>query len=306
MIAAKRISFYVLAALVFYFLVPAGPLKSETGEDIKNLLPEFESWTKLDSPQIYHPENLFEYINGAAESYISYDFKELVVAEYKKNDQCDVVLEIYDMGDENNSFGIYSTERYPDSRFISLGTQGYLDQGTLNFLVGQYYVKLMSFECGDESGDYLKKFAEEISKKVSGSNSFPNELKIFPAQGLRANSERFILVNFLGYDFLHTGYTADYQIDENEFSCFLIKGRSEQEAEQMITKYIEAKKDQEIKETSYGFWIKDRYYENIFIAQKGRYICGVMEIKDSLKDKGEEYLDKMIENLKGISLSFPQ
>lgn len=305
MMIQRKHLMYFLSALLLFFGILWSPINSESGRDVKSLLPELESWKVVESPQVYHPENLFEYINGAAESYISYEFKELVVAEYKKNDQCDVVLEIYDMGDKNNSFGIYSSERYPDSHFISVGTQGYLEQGTLNFLIGQYYVKLMSFECGDKSGDYLKKFAEKISEKVPGPYSFPDELKIFPSQGLTANSERFILINFLGYDFLHTGYTADYQIDENEFSCFLIKGGSEQEAQQMIKKYIEAKKDQEIEDTSYGFLIKDRYYDNIFMARKGRFICGAMEIKDSFKDTGEEYLDEMIENLKAISPTFP-
>jgi len=50
------------------------------------------------------------------------------------------------MGDDKNGFGIYSLERYPDSHFISIGTQGYLEQGTLIFLAGRYYAKLMSFE----------------------------------------------------------------------------------------------------------------------------------------------------------------
>ncbi|MFW6140653.1 MAG: DUF6599 family protein [Acidobacteriota bacterium] len=301
----RKYQVFILSALVLFFGILWSPINSESGRDVKSLLPELETWTVVESPQIYRPDNLFEYINGAAESYISYEFKELVVAEYKKDDHCEVVLEIYDMGDKNNSFGIYSSERYPDSHFISLGTQGYLEQGTLNFLVDKYYVKLMSFECGDKSEEYLKKFAEKISEKVPGPHTFPSEFRVFPTQGLTVNSERFILINFLGYDFLHSGYTAEYQIEGKEFSCFLIKGSSEQEAQQMMEKYIEAKKDQEINETSYGFHIKDRYYENIFIAQQGRYLCGVMEAKDSFKETGKEYLEKMIENLKEINLSSP-
>jgi len=290
---------YPLSVLILVFCFLCGPINSEQEKDVKNLLPEFESWIMIETPEVYHPENLFEYINGAAESYISFDFKELVVAEYKKKgDNCEVVLEIYDMGDEKNSFGIYSSERYPESHFISIGTQGYLDRGTLNFLVGSYYVKLLSFECGDKSEEYLKKFAKDITRKVPGPHQFPAGIEVFPILGLKDNSERFILTNFLGYDFLHSGYTAEYQIDENEFSCFLVTGNSEEEAEQMMKKYIDAKNDQEIEKTSYGFHIKDRYYENIFVAQRGKYICGVMEIKDSFKDTGREYLFKMLDTIK--------
>ncbi len=275
------------------------PVYSEEESSVKSLLPELESWTLVDSPQIYHTENLFEYINGAAESYISYGFKELIVAEYKiKDKDCDVVLEIYDMGDDKNGFGIYSSERYPDSHFISIGTQGYLEQGTLIFLTGRYYAKLMSFECGDETGDYLKNFSEKISEKVPGEHRFPSEIELFPEQGLVKNSERFILSNFLGYDFLHSGFTADYHLGENEFSCFLIVGKDEAEAKQMLEKYVKSKEGQDIKETPYGFHIKDRYYENILLARKGKYIFGVLEIDDSFKETGQKYLSGMIENVK--------
>ncbi len=295
-----------LTALTVMFLLLSVPISSEQGRGIEKLLPKLESWTLKEDFRTYQPENLFEYINGAAESYLSYQFKELLVAEYSVKDQsCEVILEIYDMGDPRNSFGIYSSERYPDNNFISVGTQGYLEQGTLNFLVGEYYIKLMSFECGDQSREYLKKFAETISEKVSGKHQFPAVLQAFPKQGLIENSERFILINYLGYDFLHSGYSADYQLEGNEFSCFIIKGDNETDAEQMFEKYFKAKKDQEIEKTSYGYHIKDRYYENIFLTQKGPYICGVMEIKDSFEDIGEKYLAWMVKNLEQISPVFP-
>ncbi len=289
---------FMMESILILFLC-LSPAYMEQASSIENLLPELEFWTLVGSPQIYHPENLFEYINGAAESYISYGFKELIVVEYKLRDKdCDVVLEIYDMGEDKNCFGIYSSERYPDSHFISIGTQGYLEQGTLIFLIGRYYVKLMSFECGEEAGDYLKNFSEKISEKVPGEHRFPSEIEFFPKQGLVKNSERFILSNFLGYDFLHSGFTADYHLDKNEFSCFLIVGKDELEAKQMLEKYMDAKKDQEMEETPYGFNIKDRYYENIFLARKGKYIFGVLEIDDSFKGTGQKYLLSMIENVK--------
>ena len=83
---------------------------------LRDLLPVVEGMKESASPQIYFPETLFEYINGAAEIYLSYDFKELIVAEYQKSGSSDsIAVEIYDMGNHKNSFGIYSAERYPDN-----------------------------------------------------------------------------------------------------------------------------------------------------------------------------------------------
>ena len=56
------------------------------------------------APQSYLPETLFEYINGAAEIYLAYDFKELAVGNYESGkDEASLSIEIYDMGNKINS-----------------------------------------------------------------------------------------------------------------------------------------------------------------------------------------------------------
>jgi len=47
----------------------------------------------------FRPDNLFEYINGAAEAYLSYDFKGLIVADFGADaSKATLTVEIYDMG----------------------------------------------------------------------------------------------------------------------------------------------------------------------------------------------------------------
>ena len=48
------------------------------------LVPQAERWKPEEARQSFFPENLYEYIDGAAESYLSYDFKELLVVQLKK------------------------------------------------------------------------------------------------------------------------------------------------------------------------------------------------------------------------------
>jgi hypothetical protein len=47
-----------------------------------NLFPVLAGWTQQNAIQKYNPDNLYEYINGAADLYLTYDFQELQVAEY--------------------------------------------------------------------------------------------------------------------------------------------------------------------------------------------------------------------------------
>ncbi|GAH29697.1 unnamed protein product, partial [marine sediment metagenome] len=222
--------------LFFAFLNARGALLEEEGvSSLHFLLPDVVTWKIPEAPQDYFPEILFEYINGAAEIYLSYDFKELTVGQYEKGDSnASLIIEIYDMGNEINSFGIYSAERFPDSQFISLGNQGYLEDETLNFIVGKYYVKLLCFDSGEDSADFLKLFSQEVVKRVKDKGTLPPALAFFPKQGLVRNSEKFILRNFMGYSFLHSGYLANYKVEDLEFDCFLIEGENADDARNML------------------------------------------------------------------------
>jgi hypothetical protein len=274
----------------------------EKPSGLVSLLPEVESWSLTEKPESYYPENLFEYINGAAEIYLAYEFKELIVAQQKKDEsENNVAVEIYDMGNETNAFGIYSAERYPDNRFIEMGIQGYLEEGTLNFLVDRYYVKLLCFECEDQSEEILKAFSQKIVERVGQPGNLPSLLKAFPSEGLETNSESFILRNFMGYSFLHNGYSAKYKRNDLEFDCFVAEGKDDRDATEMLEKYLEAKKSQNVRKIDSGFHIKDKYYHNIYMAKVGNKICGVIKIKDGSEQLGLEYLKALIHNLEDMN-----
>ncbi len=271
----------------------------EEGIELKTLLPKVDSWSLSEDPQTFFPETLFEYINGAAEIYLSYEFDQLIVAQYQKGETEDTMaIEIYDMGSNRNSFGIYSAERYPENAFMDIGVEGYLEEGSLNFMMGRYYVKLLCFDCGEESDGVLKSFATEITKRVGDKGSFPDLLQIFPRHGLSKHTEKYILQNFMGYGFLHDGYLVNYSLPDQDFDAFIVEGESQNEADDMLKRYLEAKGKDNVEKISGGYHLKDRYYHNVYIAQVGNYLCGVMKIKDGSEDIGTKYLLEMVEKIK--------
>jgi hypothetical protein len=294
----KRIVYGSLAVFVVLGVL-GGHTDQGTQVALKNILPVVEGMQPSGSSQIYFPETLFEYINGAAEIYLSYDFTELIVAEYKKSDSSDsVAVEIYDMGNHKNSFGIYSAERYPDNEFLMLGTQGYMEEGAMNFLVGRYYVKLLCFDCEDRSEKWLRSFSEGIVNQVENKEGFPAYLRTLPKEGQIPNTEKFILRNVMGYKFLHDGYFVSYKMKDLSFDCFIIEGKNSDEATEMVKKYLEAKGATSVQKISLGFQIKDKYYHNIYLAQVDNILCGVMKISDGFEEVGERYLAKLIESVK--------
>lgn len=294
----KIIGIMLVGLFAVAHLNGAWPGENNTSS-LLSLLPDLDSWQITEDPQNYFPESLFEYINGAAEAYLSYNFEELIVAEYRdKKTEASIAVEIYDMGKVKNSFGIYSAERFPDSHFLTLGIQGYLEEGVLNFLTGKYYVKLLCFECEEQSDKHLKLFSQKIVEKVEGKSDFPPILDVFPREGRIPYTEKFVLRNFMGYSFLHDGYRASYKIEDFEFECFIIEGKTGEESQSMLEQYLTGKGKDNIEEISLGFWIKDRYYQNIFLARTGKYICGVLKIKEGFEETGKKYLKMLTDSLK--------
>ncbi len=296
----KLLKSFIPFILFFSFLNAGGTLSEEENvSSLHILLPDVVTWKIPEPPQDYFPETLFEYINGAAEIYLSYDFKELTAGQYEKGDSnASLIIEIYDMGNEKNSFGIYSAERFPDSQFISIGNQGYLEEETLNFIVGKYYIKLLCFDSGEEAANFLKLFAQDVVKRVKDKGSLPSALAFFPKQGIVRNSEKFILRNFMGYSFLHSGYLANYKLEDLEFDCFLIEGKDAKDAQNMLEQYLKRKGEENVQKITAGYRIKDRYYHNIYLARVENFLCGVMKINDESLDVGDRYIGMLIESLK--------
>jgi len=290
----KGVLFFMLLLII---LAGAFAFSEETPRSsLQALLPQISGWTFSEQPQTYLSETLFEYIDGAAEAYLSYEFKELAVAQYREDkSKAALTLEIYDMGNDKNSFGIYSAERYPESHFISVGNQGYVEEGSLNFIIGNNYVKLLCYDCGENAEAVLKLFAQDVEKRVKAKGSLPPLLSLFPKEGLILNSEKFILHNFLGHSFLHDGYLASYKEKGLEFDLFIIEGKSEADAADMLKQYLSThlKNNQPFDEIPLGYHIKDRYAQNIYISKAGKVILGVIRIKDGFEEAGLRYLQAL-------------
>ena len=283
----------IFLSLILFLRNEGFSLDKNNSQSLSSLLPKIPSWKITEDPENYVPETLYEHINGAAEIYLIYEFKRLLVAQYvMNNSDVSMTLEIYDMGNEKNAFGIYSVERFPESNFISIGNGGYVEEGVLNFIVGNYYIKLLCFDCEENSDKTLELFANKVLNQVTSKGELPSLLNVFPQEGLVKYSEKFVLRNFLGFGFFHNGYMAEYKLVNYDFECFILEGKDNKDAEQMLQKYLEfhSKGNKTIEKTPPFYHLKDSYYKNIYITKTDNFICGVQRIEDGAEDIGKKFL----------------
>jgi len=260
------------------------------------VFPEVTGWKQSGEIQTFQPENLFDYIDGAADLYLSYDFQELKVAEYRNEKKASVIVEVYRHRTPTHAFGIYSQERLANANFIDVGTQGYIETNVLNFLLGPYYVKINSYNTGAEDQDILLTFAKKVSENLGEKGSLPSILSSFPEEGKKKNSERFIAIKFLGYPFFHSAFTVDYELSGTKFKLFVIEGRDHTECGNMMQRYLQQTGSREKNIIEGRYTIADPYHGEIEVEWRGKYIWGILNINDpSLRLK---YLKLFGEELK--------
>jgi hypothetical protein len=248
--------------------------------------PEIAGWRQSVEVQTFTPKTLYEYINGAADLYLMYDFQELKVAEYQNDKKASITVEVYRHQTPTHAFGIYSQERLPSANFIEIGAQGYVENNVFNFLTGPFYVKISRYNTGAEDQGVLLAFAKTVSENLGEKGAPPSILTTFPAEGKIKNSEKFIAQNFLGYSFFYSAFTADYELSDKKFKLFIIEGTDNNECKTMIEKYLQSIKSpgKEVAEGRYIF--SDPYHGEIELHWKGRHLWGILNVNDqSLRSK---------------------
>lgn len=294
------------AALVACVLLVPAAVAAQTrpaSPALAALAPELAGWTRTEAPRSYFPDNLFEYIDGAAESYLSYDFRELLVVDLeKKGTEATLTMEIYDMGLPLNAFGIFGAERYPENRPADLGDLSYVEGEALNFLAGRYYVKMLAFGLGPATEASLVEAGGRIAAAIraaGGGGPLPALVRAFPARDLVARSERYIKRNFMGYEFLHDGYVAAYKSGGRELEGFFVEAGSERDAEALLTRLLDALKadGQAVEKTGPFFQARNRYGQHLYVGRVRGILCGAMRVPDGLEAAGLSLLEALTNGL---------
>ena len=177
----------------------------------------------------FYGSDLWTYIDGGAEPYHGYGMVAMVHQEYKIKDT-ELTIDVFDMGDPLSAFGIYSSERAPEYKYLNIGAEGHGEDAALDFLQGKYYVKLAAVRENGSAAPLLATCAGQISKRIGGGKSLPEGLKLLPAANRVAHSEKFVKTAPLGHSFLAPAYLAFYTLEGKQSTVALSVAANRAEA----------------------------------------------------------------------------
>lgn len=141
-----------------------------------------EGW-KLDGKvNVYREKKLYDSIDGAADRFFQYDFREQYVAMYSSSEADQKVqVELYDMGTPADAFGIFSCHDSVMSQHTKIGLVGIISPINLDFCQGKYFARLQAFGFGEgEAEKPLRSFAETIAANITSPSELPPLVRRLP------------------------------------------------------------------------------------------------------------------------------
>lgn len=278
----KRLFNGLLLVLLF------GPASAQ---DFK--FPDLSGYKKNTDFQVFIPDNLWDIIDGAAETYLSYGFVDLHVAEYKKGKNV-IKLEIYRHSDHIMAFGIYSTERSPSFKFINLGSQGYKAEGAINFFKGNFYVKIRTYSKSEKTLQAAESLAFSVAGMLEGSVDMPSVLSMFPSDGKKKNEEVYINESVLGHKFLNKAFRANYESGPDIFSVFIFNFKSPEEAWESANAFLVSAGMDALESSGGKYVVADGYNGTVFLAWKDNRIVAISGLSKDQADIADKYTSEIL------------
>lgn len=280
--------------------------KSSVPAQLLALLPaknEVAGWESSQAPRSFTAGNLWEFIDGAADGYITYGFQEVVSADYTQaGTGYQAVIDIYQMKDPLNAFGKYSEERNPEYQFLKVGNEGYSGGTSVNFWTGQYYVKITTFEEKDAIKQEMIKLAQAVAGKVASPGTEPAEASFFPKENQLPHSVVYIPKDVLAQSYLTNGFEAKYKAGGKEYKMILVCLESPSAAQDALARYRQfvgkaGKNVQEIKTPGDGgFSGIDGFYGNmVAVRAKGNLAVVLGAASEEI---GKKMVAEVVRNVK--------
>ncbi len=209
-------------------VTPAGLLPAEK---------DLDGWKMDGEALFYTADNLWEYINGQAETFLMYEFHEVAAQHYLNASELEIKVEIYEHGNSLMTFGIYSQFRSPEGAYLDFGNEAFGDEYSIHFWKGRFYVNVYAYDEGEESAAAMKTFAGIVAERIPDEGGEPKETGLFPRGGFIKKSITYVSEGVMGSGKFPPAFTGEYLFGEKKGKLYLFPLESNKAAEDLFGWY---------------------------------------------------------------------
>jgi len=123
-------------------------------------------WQKSGETRTFSASNLYEYIDGGAEEYISAGVVSTSTTDYKYQDKLEATVDVYTMGDAAGARKILDKGQAKDAKKIKLGDAGIALAQSVTFRKGPYLVRIVAFDATPDAPQALLALAHGVEAKL--------------------------------------------------------------------------------------------------------------------------------------------
>jgi len=170
---------------------------AETKPHIEYFPETLGEWDRVGDVQMIGTNEIFHYMDGAGELYLSYRFDHLEVAEYTADQQDTILAEVYVMASPDDAFGLFSLdwdgEPVLSAFFPVLSTHSLVappvralyGDGLLRMAIGSRYARVMAYRETPES----RKAVLALGRAIATGREFPVEPEFLNVLPLKVGFE---------------------------------------------------------------------------------------------------------------------
>jgi hypothetical protein len=212
------------------------PISTQAPIDLASLFPAADAipgWSISQKTETYNHDNLFNLVDGQAESFFAYGFEKVAVQRYKDALGNLLNVEIWQLATPADAYGLFSTARAGNP--AAIGNEADSDPGRrLAFWQDRSFVSLNALQpIPDET---LQAFAQAISNKLPAGGQRPAIVDWLPQSGLVERSAIFFHEemsiqmevwlgggNILGLSQTTNGVVGRYQLGDGNVRLMLVE-----------------------------------------------------------------------------------
>jgi hypothetical protein len=123
-------------------------------------------WEKTSETRAFAAKDLWQYIDGDAEQYISAGVVTTSTSDYKYQGNLEAVVDVCTMGDATGARKILETGQTKEAKTVQLGDAGIQYAQSVIFRKGPYLVRIVAYESMPDAPQALLALAHGVEAKL--------------------------------------------------------------------------------------------------------------------------------------------